>query len=114
MSQRRKRTNQFAIMWDCYGLECVQQIPDPALATWARLQDKKPEPLPNLDAWRLRAMYNLQRSYEIYTLTTDATITRDHIREWFRDSPQAAAELIRERGVKFYSDRNYIGDRVIT
>ena len=112
--RRRKKTNQFAVMWDCLGLECVQQIPDPALATWAVLQDKKPEPPPNILHWRLRAMCNLQRHYEIYILTTDATITRDHIREWFRDSPQAAAELIRERGVKFYSDRNYIGDRVIT
>jgi hypothetical protein len=105
MSRRRPRTRQFAVMWDCMGLEAVKEIPDPALATWARLQDKKPEPPPNLMHWQLRARYNLQRHYEIYILTTDTKITEECIRDWFRDSPQAAADLVRERGVKFHSDR---------
>ena len=113
MSRQKQKTHQFAVMWDCDGLECVRQVPDPALATWAVLQDKKPKPPPNILHWRLRAVYNLQRHYEIYILTTDTSITEDDIQSWFENDPQGAADLVRKRGYKFYSDRD-TGKKVIT
>jgi len=113
MGRRKKPTRQFALMWDCYGLECVKQVPDPALTTWARLSDQPPPKYPNLMHWRLRAQYNTPRHYEIYILTTDTSITEDDIQSWFENDPQGAADLVRKRGYKFYSDRD-TSKKVIT
>ena len=53
----------------------------------------------------LRARFNPQRNYEIYMLRAVAGITEEDLREMFEQTPQAAADLIRERGTKLYSDR---------
>jgi hypothetical protein len=95
----------YAIMWDCYGLEAVAEVPDPALATFAVLKDQKPPPVPNINMWTLRARFNTQRHYEIYIINTTADIERDDIVEMFETDPQSAADTIRRLGTKFYSDR---------
>ena len=92
-------------MWDCNGLEAVEQVPDPALATFAVLQNRKPPTMPNINMWGLRARYNPQRNYEIYIVHTTAEITQGDIREMFEADPQTAADTIRRLGQKFYSDR---------
>jgi hypothetical protein len=70
------------------------------------LQDK---PGPNLNSIvnsiMLRARYNSQRHYEIYTVTMDDSISEQDVRDMFENSPQGMADLIRERGHKMYSDR---------
>jgi hypothetical protein len=53
----------------------------------------------------MRARYNTQRHYEIYTLRTDSSITANDLKTMFEDSPQTAADLVRSRGNKLYSDR---------
>lgn len=53
----------------------------------------------------MRARVNSQRHYEVYTVQTDATITADDMKQMFEDSPQAMADLVRERGKKLWSDR---------
>jgi chromosome segregation and condensation protein ScpB len=53
----------------------------------------------------LRARSNTQRHYEIYLVNATEGITADDIREMFERNPQTAADLIRERGHKYYSDR---------
>jgi arsenate reductase-like glutaredoxin family protein len=53
----------------------------------------------------LRARYNSQRHYEIYTVNMDESISEQDIRDMFETSPQGMADLIRERGHKMYSDR---------
>ena len=113
MSEPDPRLGQFAIMWDCYGLEACERVPNPADATFALLKGEKPPELPNLMHWELRARYNSQRHYEIYVITAQPGITKEDIVEMFEADPQSAADTIRRIGHKFYSDRE-TKERAIT
>jgi hypothetical protein len=95
----------YAVMWDCYGLEAVAEVPDPALATFALLKDQKPPETPNINMWALRARFNTQRHYEIYIINTTPEIEREDIVAMFEADPQTAADTIRRLGTRFYSDR---------
>jgi hypothetical protein len=95
----------YAVMWDCYGLESIAEVPDPALATFAVLKDQEPPWTPNINMWRLRAQFNTQRHYEIYIINTTPEITREDIVSMFEADPQTAADTIRRLGTRFYSDR---------
>ena len=99
------KTNRFAVMWDCNGLEAVEQLPDPAETTFALLKGTEPPKPPNIMHWRLRAQFNTQRHYEIYVFETVKGITKDDIVEMFEASPQTAADTIRRIGTVFHSDR---------
>ena len=99
------KTNRFAVMWDCNGLEAVEQLPNPADTTFALLKGVEPPKLPNILHWRLRAQFNTQRHYEIYVFETVKGITAEDIRNMFEASPQTAADTIREIGTVFHSDR---------
>ena len=92
-------------MWDCNGLEAVEQLPDPAETTFALLKGTEPPKPPNIMHWRLRAQFNTQRHYEIYVFETVKGITAEDIRDMFEASPQTAADTIREIGTVFHSDR---------
>ena len=97
--------NRFVVMWDCNGLEAVEQLPNPADTTFALLKGVEPPKLPNILHWRLRAQFNTQRHYEIYVFETVKGITAEDIRDMFEASPQTAADTIREIGTVFHSDR---------
>jgi hypothetical protein len=97
--------NRFAVMWDCNGLEAVEQVPDPAETTFALLKGVEPPNPPNIMHWRLRAQFNTDRHYEIYVFEATKGITKDDIVEMFEASPQTAADTIRGIGTQFYSDR---------
>lgn len=99
------RPGQFAIMWDCRGLEAVQRIPDPADTTFALLKGAEPPKLPNIMHWQLRARYNSQRHYEIWIITATAGIDEADIKEMFENDPQGAADTIRRIGQCYHSDR---------
>jgi len=99
------KTNRFVVMWDCHGLEAVEQVPDPAETTFALLKGVEPPRPPNIMHWRLRAQFNPQRHYEIYVFDTVKGITKDDIVEMFEASPQTAADTIRRIGTVFHSDR---------
>lgn len=104
----------FAVMWNCQGLEAVEEMPNPALITWWRLSNQEPrDVIPNLQHWELRARFNPQRNYEIYLVATGADVDQQVIRDLFERDPQVAADLIRARGQCFYSDRG-IQQPVIT
>ena len=92
-------------MWDCNGLEAVEQLPDPAETTFALLKGTEPPKPPNIMHWRLRAQFNTQRHYEIYVFEATKGITTEDIRDMFEASPQTAADTIRGIGTVFYSDR---------
>jgi hypothetical protein len=100
-----KKNRQYAVMWDCHGLEAVEEIPDQSLTTFALLQNKKPPVPPNILHWQLRARYNSQRHYEIYIVNTEPSINRDDLVDLFDTDPQNAADTIRRIGHCFYSDR---------
>jgi hypothetical protein len=99
------RLGQFAIMWDCNGLEAVARVPDPADTTFALLKNTEPPRPPNIMHWQLRARYNSQRHYEIYIITADPGIGEDDIRNMFENDPQSAADTIRRIGHCYHSDR---------
>jgi hypothetical protein len=99
------RPSQFAIMWDCQGLEAVARVPNPADTTFALLRGVEPPKVPNILHWELRARYNSQRHYEIYVITATPGIEEQDIREMFDANPQSAADTIRRIGHRFYSNR---------
>ena len=110
----------FILSWDSYGLECCREIGEKMEQARQRDQEvlleliKDPDQNPANAPMRevnqlvnmlmLRARVNPHRSYEIYTINTDSSITEESLSENFRDSPRTMAELIRNRGVKLYSD----------
>jgi hypothetical protein len=54
---------------------------------------------------RLRARFNTERSYEIYAMDCDKSITEKHLWDWWDKSPQDAADLTRKKGVCLFSNR---------
>jgi hypothetical protein len=99
--------HQFVVMWDNTGLEFVGDWTDfNQDSMWSTLQGKKSEKtFVNLMHLELRARYNTQRHYEIYLINAAEGIGADDIRAMFAADPQTAADIIRERGHKYYSDR---------
>jgi len=53
----------------------------------------------------MRARFNTQRHYEIYSIETTDGITEKDLRNLFLECPQYAADLIREKGSQLFSDR---------
>jgi hypothetical protein len=99
------KNNRFVVMWDCYGLEAIEKLPDPAETTFALLKGTEPPKTPNIQHWQLRARYNNQRHYEIYVFDATKGITKDDIVGMFEASPQTAADTIRRIGAVVHSGR---------
>lgn len=99
------RPRQFAVMWDCHGLEACAAVPNQADTTFALIKGVQPPEVPNIMHWQLRAKFNPQRHYEIYIITAQPGIDRDDIVAMFEANPQSAADTIRRIGHCFYSDR---------
>jgi len=100
--------HDFVIVWDNTGLEYVGDITaDEQRVVMEALKGKETprRALANPFHLRLRAQHNPQRHYEIYFLTAESGITEQDIRSWFTANPQAAADLVRQRGRVFYSNR---------
>jgi len=100
--------NVFLLSWDNTGLEaCINITEYEKAEMWARLSNTEP-PVGISKAVQhlmLRARANPQRHYEIYTISVDNNISKEDMCEMFNNSPQHAAELIRDRGNKVFSDR---------
>jgi hypothetical protein len=99
--------HQFVVMWDNTGLEFVGDWTDfNQDSMWSTLQGKKSEKtFVNLMHLELRARYNTHRHYEIYLINAAEGIRADDIRDMFAADPQTAADIIREKGHRYYSDR---------
>jgi len=99
--------HQFVVMWDNTGLEFVGDWTDfNQDSMWSTLQGKKSDKtFVNLMHLKLRACYNTHRHYEIYLVNAAEGIGADDIRDMFAADPQTAADIIRERGHRYYSDR---------
>ena len=97
--------NKFLAMWDCNGLECLFDITD--LEHDAMISGLKNEAFKtpfNLTMMMMRARFNNQRSYEIYTFETEPDIDYDCIKDMFDNTPQTIVNAIRKNGNKIYSD----------
>jgi hypothetical protein len=63
-----------------------------------------------VNAILMRARINSQRHYEVYTIHTDSSVAEKDVWTMFADNPQGAADLIRDRGTKLYSNRMQKGE----
>jgi hypothetical protein len=99
-----KKQYKFLAMWDCEGLECLFDITDmegDAMMTGLKGETYK---VPfNLSTMMLRARFNNQRSYEIYSFET-ADMDYDDVTDMFDNDTQVIVEAIRKNGNKIYSD----------
>jgi hypothetical protein len=121
--------NTYIISWNQTGLEAVVDITENIARgnaferekIWDLLKDPGRTPHNEwvhevnhmVGMMMIRARANPQRHYEIYCINTDAGITKQDMVNMFGDTPQTAADLIRERGNRLYSDRASKRDRVI-
>lgn len=100
--------HQFVAMWDCQGLEYLEDI---TVAQQARVMAVlKNEPctvhVPNLHHLRLRAQANPQRFYEIYVFNSSEGISKEDLLEAFESAPQGTADAVRRVGHCFFDGRN--------
>ena len=98
----------YVLMWDMNGLESIVNYPKYSSAkVWQALKGGDPHSIKhfNLMHWQLRAQFNPQRHYEIYSINVDESIDQNYFVNAFKESPQAIVDLIRKRGTKIYSDR---------
>jgi len=91
-------------MWDERGFEVLKDC-----TSWERQtmldtiagKDLKPAPV-NLHALMMRARFNPQRSYEIWTFNTTEEINEETLWQLADENPQALVDMIRERGKELY------------
>lgn len=101
-------TGTFIVCWDCLGLECVISVTEVEQDNIIAILSGKPTNKSvnaMLNLMLLRASYNTHRFYEIYGITAVDGISQEDIEEMFENSPQEAAETIRQKGQKIYSAR---------
>ena len=105
-------TNAYLVYWCSEGLESVVPISEyehiDAENTFRILSNQDPIRNPMysiIQMMILRGKFNTQRHYELYAIDCDQTIDKQDIEQMFEDDPQSAADLIRSRGVKVFSDR---------
>jgi hypothetical protein len=114
MRSSKKNLNRYVAMWDMTGLECLINVStiQKEHEKWEKenifrilkdqIREVKPPNIP-LDMMILRARYNSQRHYEIYTF--DSELSEQDIKETFDSDPQVMVDAIREVGHELYSDR---------
>lgn len=112
---REKRTDWLAV-WDMLGLESLHNISEwqdkftewQKQKVWNELKGQKSEPPPTpkipLKMLLMRARFNSQRFYEIYTFSTTDGIGEADLRDWFQTSPQDAADWVRKNGNKIFGE----------
>ena len=102
-------SNIFILSWDMYGLEaCINASELDREKTFAVLANKEHRGHDIgqiLEHLTLRARFNVQRHYEIYSIAVTPDITKETLIKEFEENPQGMADLIRSRGTQIYSDR---------
>jgi hypothetical protein len=108
--------DQFVISWCNEGLEGIIPVSDIERDVTFRIlkgESVQPSVMASVNHMILRARFNLQRAYEIYSIEAEDGITADDIREMFEACPQTAAETIRRIGYKIHSDRPEGGKKYV-
>jgi len=108
------KSRVYICMWDCRGFEtivdCTSWERDCFLNTIAGKQ-LKPAPV-NLHTLVMRAQFNPQRNYEIWTFNTEESLDEDALWSYAEHNPQALADMIRNHGKKLYSNEKYTEPRI--
>ena len=112
---REQKTDWLAV-WDTLGLESLHNVSEwqdkftewQKQKVWNELKGQKSEPPPPpeipLKMMLMRARFNSQRFYEIYTFSTTGRIGEADLRDWFQTSPQDAADWVRKNGNKIFGE----------
>jgi hypothetical protein len=105
-------TNAYIFAWDNTGIESIVPITQYEhydRDNTMRILSNEPtvrSPLTSiLQMMVIRAKANPQRCYEIYSVDCSDEMSEDFWREEWATNPQGCADLVRERGIKLYSDR---------
>jgi hypothetical protein len=105
-------TNAYIFSWCCEGIEAIVPITQYQLWDQENLirilkdEPEKPNPLNNiLNMLTMRARFNSHRFYEIYAVECHPDLSEEFWKNQWESYPQKTANLIREKGVKIYSDR---------
>jgi hypothetical protein len=105
-------TNAYIVYWCEEGLESVVPITQyehiDAENTFRVLNNQEPVRNPVntiIQHMTLRSQFNSQRHYELYAVDCLDHITKQDLETMFEKDLQAAADLIRHRGHKLYSNR---------
>ena len=100
------KSRVYICMWDENGFETIADC-----TRWERVSflntsaGKELTPAPvNLQAMTMRARFNPQRAYEIWTFNTTEELDEDTLWSYAEDTPQALVDMIRERGKQLYSN----------
>ena len=100
------KTRVYICMWDCNGFEvlkdCSSWERESLLNTIAGKELTKP-PV-NLQAMTMRARFNPQRNYEIWTFNTEEELDEETLWSYADENPQALVDMIRERGKRLYGE----------
>ena len=114
-------TNAYIFAWDNTGIEAVipiTQYEQYDRDNTMRILNDEPvvrNPLNSIvQGLMLRARYNAQRCYEIYSVDCSVEMDEAWWREQWESDPQGCADLVRERGIKMYSDRADKSKQVIS
>ena len=96
----------YICMWDENGFETIKDC-----SSWEResllntIAGKELKPAPvNLQAMTMRARFNPQRSYEIWTFNTVEEFDEEALWEIAEENPQTLVDLIREKGKRLYAN----------
>ena len=100
----------YLVSWDCNGLEYLVNLTDEEKSSVFKVLKGEKQ---SFNSWlqhtvsmmTMRARYNSQRHYEIYSFWVDRDIDEESLREMFDQDPQGTVDLIRVKGNKIYSDR---------
>jgi hypothetical protein len=105
-------TNAYLVYWCNEGLESVVPITEyeqiDVENTFRILKDEDKIRNPMYDIIQkmiMRGRFNPQRHYELYAIDCSVDIDKEDLETMFESDPQSAADLIRSRGLKIYSDR---------
>lgn len=108
-------SNYYLAMWCTEGLEYIVDLnavmneqnaweKEKLVSILAETKHRPKPSEPPIGQMIIRARYNPQRNYEIYTFNTDSSITIDDLKKAFEENPQPIVDFIRENGYRVYSD----------
>jgi hypothetical protein len=98
--------HRFIIMWNRLGLQYVADLTRiEGERVWSRITGANDKWNPSLLNLRTIAMGYQRDHYEIYEFLADEGITEEQIVTMFEQSPQSAADMIRQLGECLYTDR---------
>jgi hypothetical protein len=93
-------------MWDENGFEVIKDCTKWERETFLNTiagRELTPAPV-NLQAMTMRARFNPQRNYEIYTFNTTEELDEETLWRYADENPQALVDMIRERGKRLYGE----------